>query len=372
MSATACSLALLGGGVLASLRSAKLLRRRDALARLELEETSEGESGWEERVLELRVSQTLAKHEAAVALKFWAVFATLVLVEVYADPLLGLLPFYFSLKFLLVLWVVASDGAVVLFDNLLAPRFVRLGLFWERHVVPWVLGVLLALQEFVAEYVLSAAAAAMATPEQVYEVEESLATLQARLRKVRLELDHAALDARVVSLPDGDEEGSDVGEPVARRTRRRARSSEEDEKNLAEPKSGTYFLHWWTSDSEVVQEEERGRRGSWMKDAFEGVIGLTTGTRDVILGGREGVESHEVEELKEDSSFSTSSFYQRGFDALSDCEDSSDGGSLSFKSAIKGEDVIVDELERKKRNLRAKSKELRKRPVTRASSKMYS
>jgi len=61
-------------------------------------------------------------------LTYWVVFSSLMLLDMIAGPILHLIPFYYVLKLLLLMWLFypKSNGATIIYQQIIKP-------FWKKH-----------------------------------------------------------------------------------------------------------------------------------------------------------------------------------------------------------------------------------------------
>lgn len=183
MSAIMCSAVLMVGGAYESWQNFKLLKRRERI-NSEIAVCSDSEE-----VLNLLVEAREAQNEVREVLKFWTVYAFLAIFELYIEIFVFWLPFYYSFKFLLVVWIVLARGAGSIFHNVLEPELDRRAIYIDNVASPAVQGVVLTCQRRILN-ALVAASTFVASDDQLADLQDHLGSLQKRIdneQKSRLE-----------------------------------------------------------------------------------------------------------------------------------------------------------------------------------------
>ena len=84
------------------------------------------------------VIRALDKKEIVPMLHFWTCFAFIQVYDIYIEDLLSWIPFYFFIKLIMLLWIIAPQtrGATVFFENYLTPQIEKRMIFFEERIFP--------------------------------------------------------------------------------------------------------------------------------------------------------------------------------------------------------------------------------------------
>eukprot|EP00516_Mucochytrium_quahogii_P008226 CAMPEP_0203754552 /NCGR_PEP_ID=MMETSP0098-20131031/8139_1 /ASSEMBLY_ACC=CAM_ASM_000208 /TAXON_ID=96639 /ORGANISM=" , Strain NY0313808BC1" /LENGTH=344 /DNA_ID=CAMNT_0050645627 /DNA_START=265 /DNA_END=1299 /DNA_ORIENTATION=- len=336
----------------------------------------------EEERMNLLLDAHVAKREIKEILKFWAVFALLTLYEYYIELFLFWIPFYYTVKFALLAWILAprSNGAAAIFDKILAPQFEVMQRWLETYATPVVQDVTKNLLKGLTSLFV-ATCVGILSEEQAKHVQEHLKDLVEHIDN---------------SMPQGTPEGDShmsAGQVETKESKYREDFVPDEQEPVTPSYSmfreyvGSYFSYSGpaetpetaaeTKETDVHEESKSSpsleRSDSWVYNAFEGVVGLTVSTKQVLMGdtGR----SASFKKLKQRTSDEGSacsqednvdiskqgrgaySKYDNGFEHLSDYDDS-DNGSSPLKTS-----------ESRKARAPAPDPLRRRRPVTRSQIK---
>lgn len=290
----------------------------------------------EESLLNLRLEGHLAKKEMAEILKFWSVFAFLQLYEYYVEIFVFWVPFYYTVKFALLLWMVLpqSRGASVLFESIVEPRLDAQHERIENKFLPSVRARVIHVQQAIAGMFVRVAIH-LCSPEQLEQVKDHLLVMadeigsqQERHRNEFNNVDKLAIKKGEDFVIEGAtevEEHQTVGENVGYLAMasgwmsaissslpsaalggggNSGSPSVNDEKNEQKTQGKESKEEYAVDHAGIAVEQEREEKNdfndkklersnsvNWVMNAFDGVVGLTVSTKDVLMGRSESGRS---------------------------------------------------------------------------------
>jgi len=298
MSDVLCRVAVLVGGISSSWNTFKLLKQREHI-NFKIQSSEDDEDA-----LQWRVQAELLKNDFKTVLKFWSVFAFILLFDLYIEMFVFWIPFYYTIKFTVIMWIVGpqANGASILFDRVLAPN-VSAQEYWIDYIAgPQI--------KNIAHYCLAGLGTtyvrtALSVADDLEFLEDELDRMKSFIEVERF---------------------------------RRMKNTEEKNTESKESKQGSssgWFDGFtsWTENHEISSKPNVERRGSveWIKNSFDAAKLLAGSTKEVILGQSTNTisESRVKESFAKESPAkeflvkeSYNSPYSPSYDQLSDIEDS--------------------------------------------------
>jgi len=121
------------------------------------------------------VLSRLDRQEIVPMLHFWTCFAFIQLYDVYAEHFFSWMPFYYVVKAIILLWIIAPQtrGATVFFENFLTPQIEKRMEFLEMKVFPLVRRGILTVAFKLERLVLDFSLESISTTE-LYELDNSM------------------------------------------------------------------------------------------------------------------------------------------------------------------------------------------------------
>jgi len=282
----------------------------------------------EERAINLRVNAHLLRQEMKVVLQFWAAYAMLMIYELYVELVVFWIPFYYTFKFMLCVWLIApkSGGPTFIFEQVIEPRMDLVSGWLEESGKPRMRQIMHRVQgALVTAYVT--ASLKVASEAHLQSVSDHLdellvcieKELEERKRRPSHHIRKVASENKSRLQPSKSVEFIDAA--VVEKL-----SSIEEEKRMKSQASWKDSLANWTSYSVLpvgevdyhpveTQSNRSGEKSprrskNWASSALQGVVELTKNTKNILTG--RAVKS---------SGESAFDQYSQGFDSLSDCED---------------------------------------------------
>ncbi|GBG32187.1 Receptor expression-enhancing protein 6 [Hondaea fermentalgiana] len=205
MSSMVCGALELTGGLYESWQNFKLLKKRE---RIKGEIARCGDS---EEVLNLLVEAREAQNQMRDVLKFWTVYAFLIVFELYLEVFVFWVPFYYSVKFFLLVWIIVAKGANSVFDHVVGPQLDKRAAYIDGVALPAVQSVVLSGQKaFLSGFV--AASTFAASDAQLADLQDHLEEMQ---RRIDTEQNRRSAKAVAPPLDDMDETDDFIASPAS-------------------------------------------------------------------------------------------------------------------------------------------------------------
>ena len=226
--------------------------------------------------LELPLGMEERKVELVYLLQFWTIYAVLTLYEYYLEFIVALVPFYYSVKFVFLLYINVQQtrGVAVIFEGIVQPYIVRAERFFRQVLIP----PLIVLPKAIEDAVLPCLS--------LYRVEATIEYLEELVAKLKEERERRLVTidlsaaAKVLPESSGDSSTTEPGKEV----------------KVSVGKEGQVFSSP-SDDIAVLTEQEQIALepiGQWkwrstLPNMMNSVIGLTVQTKELFVSGKHAV-----------------------------------------------------------------------------------